>query len=241
LERIPSLIISLLITILIAGNYFFFKTYENKLEKVKIGRVLDGDTVELIDGRKIRLANINTPEKKFPYSELAKNYLIDFIEKDVYFEKTGIDKYSRNLGRFFYEDKYLNLEIVKNGMANSFMVYDGEIAEFYDAEKEAMNRGIGIWEKSEFYGCLNLEINKYEEYLDIIDSCGINLMNWNVKDESTKTYVFKKDFSNVRLYSERGTDNATAVFWNKENIWNDDGDSIFIRDSNGFLVYYEHY
>ncbi len=242
LDRIPALIISFLITFLIAGNYFFFKSYENSLEKINIERVLDGDTVETSDGRKIRLANINTPEKKFSYSNLAKDYLSSFIDKEIYLEKKGIDKYSRTLGKLFHKDKYLNLEIVKFGMAHSFMVYDDEIDIFSNAEDDARYKKIGIWENSKYYGCVDLEINKYDEYVDIIDSCDVDFKNWNIKDESTKTYVFKKDFlGKIRLYSSKGQENETALFWKRENVWNDDSDSVFVRDSDGFLVYYEHY
>ncbi len=242
LDRIPSLIISLLINFLVAGNYFFFKSYENVLEKITIERVLDGDTIETTDGRKIRLANINTPEKKFSYSDLAKDYLSQFIQKEVYLEKKGIDKYHRTLGKLFYKKEYLNLEIVRLGMAHGFMVYDDEIDIFSDAENEARAKKIGIWENSKYYDCIALEINKYDEYVDITDSCDVNFKNWNIKDESTKIYVFKKDFSEqIRLYSTNGQENETALFWKRENVWNDDGDSVFVRDSDGFLAYYEHY
>ena len=242
MDRIPALIISLLITFLVAGNYFFFKSYENTLEKITIERVLDGDTIETTDGRKIRLANINTPEKKFSYSGLAKDYLSNFINKEIYLEKKGIDKYSRTLGKLFFGNEYLNLEIVKLGMAHGFMVYDDEIDIFSDAEAEARAKKIGIWEISRYSNCIDLEINKYDEYVDIIDSCDADFKNWNIKDESTKTYVFKKDFSGkIRLYSSNGQENETALFWKRENVWNDDGDSVFVRDSAGFLAYYEHY
>lgn len=227
---------------MIAGNYFFFQTYENERERVVISRVLDGDTVEIEDGRKIRLANINTPEKKFAYSDLAKNYLSEFVGKEVYLEKTGIDKYSRTLGRLYSGEDYLNEIIVREGMAHSFIVHEDELEIFEDAQNEAIKNKRGIWEQSEFYNCVNLEINKYEEYVDITELCDVNFNKWNIKDESTRTYVFKRDFSEkIRIYSSKGSENETALFWGRENVWNDDGDSVFIRDSNGLLVYYWSY
>ena len=242
LDKFHALIISLIITALIVGDYIFFTVDANEREKVRIVRVLDGDTVDLEDVRTIRLVNINTPEKKFPYSELAKNYLLEFKDKDIYLESLGPDKYSRTLGRLFYEDMYLNKNIIEMGMAHKYLVIEGEEKDFYDAEKIAIEGEIGIWNKSVYSKCISAEINKYDEYIEIEDSCGVDFAGWNVKDESTKSYKFKKDVgTKFILYSKSGSDNETALFWGKEKIWNDVGDSIFIRDSSGFLVYYDSY
>ncbi|MGV8142907.1 MAG: thermonuclease family protein [Candidatus Pacearchaeota archaeon] len=242
MDKIKALFISLIITSLIAVNYIFFTTASTQREKVEILRVLDGDTVELTDDRKIRLVNINTPEKKFPYSELAKNYLSDFIGEEVYLEDLGPDKYGRTLGRIFYEGQYLNKEIILNGMAHKYLVIEGEEREFEDAEKSAIENEVGIWTKSENYGCILAEINKYEEYVVIEDSCGVNFNGWTVKDESTKSYKFANDITDrVILYSANGVNDANSLYWGKEKVWNDAGDSIFIRDASGLLVYYDSY
>ena len=240
MDRKNALIISFLITSLIAGNFMFFADKGIVREKVEISRVLDGDTVELSDGRHIRLLNINTPEKGLPYSDLAKEFLSNFTF--VGLETGGLDKYQRTLGKLYFNDKYLNLEIVKNGMAHTYLVLDDESSIFNKAEKYAQKNGKNMWEKSSFAECLNVEINKYEEYVDITDSCGTDFTGWNVKDESTKMYKFKKDMGeSFRLYSGKGSDTESNIYWGKEKIWNDDHDEIFIRDSDGLLVYYYSY
>ena len=240
MDRKYALIISFLITSLIAGNFMFFADKGIVREKVEISRVLDGDTVELSDGRHIRLLNINTPEKGLPYSDLAKEFLSNFTF--VGLETGGLDKYQRTLGKLYFNDKYLNLEIVKNGMAHTYLVLDDESSIFDKAEKYAMKNGKNMWERSSFAECLNVEINKYEEYVDITDSCGTDFTGWNLKDESTKMYKFKKDMGeSFRLYSGKGSDTESNIYWGKEKIWNDDHDEIFIRDSDGLLVYYYSY
>ena len=240
MDRKNALIISFLITSLIAGNFMFFADKGIVREKVEISRVLDGDTVELSDGRHIRLLNINTPEKGLPYSDLAKEFLSNFTF--VGLETGGLDKYQRTLGKLYFNDKYLNLEIVKNGMAHTYLVLDDESSIFNKAEKYAQKNGKNMWEKSSFAECLNVEINKYEEYVDITDSCGVEVTGWNLKDESTKMYKFKKDMGeSFRLYSGKGSDTESNIYWGKEKIWNDDHDEIFIRDSDGLLVYYYSY
>lgn len=240
MNKKASFFLALSITILITGNYIFFGDEGLIREKVEILRVLDGDTVELKDGRKIRLLNINTPEKGLTYSELGKEYLSTF--KDVELEIIGKDRYERNLGRIYFGELYLNLEIVKQGYAHSYLVDSSERRIFASAENYARENELNLWEKSEYYNCLKVEINKYDEYLYIEDSCQINLTGWSIKDESTKSYEFKREIGeSFKLYSKKGIDDEKNLYWGKENVWNDDGDRIFIRDSNGFLAYYYSY
>ena len=240
MNRKSSLLIASMITFLIAGNYLFFSDEGIVRERVEILRVLDGDTVELADGRKIRLLNINTPEKGFPYSELAKNYLMNFTETEL--ETQGLDKYGRTLGRLYFNGIYLNLNIVKEGMAHTYLVGDSEENIFEEAEDYARKNELNIWQKSDFYGCLDVEINKYDEYLDIMDNCNVDFTSWSIKDESTKSYKFDSDIgTSFRVYSAEGKDSEVELHWGRENIWNDDHDEIFIRDNFGFLAYYDSY
>ena len=240
MDRKRALILSFFITSLIAGNFLFFTDKGIVRENVNIARVLDGDTVELSDGRHIRLLNINTPEKGLPYSDLAKEFLSNFTS--VGLETAGLDKYDRTLGRLYNNNEYLNLEIVRNGMAHTYLVLDEESSLFEKAENSARKNGKNMWEKSPLAECLDVEINKYEEYGDIEDSWGVDFTGWNVKDESTKMYKFKKDMGeSFRLYSAKGSDSESIIYWGREKIWNDDYDEIFIRDSDGLLVYYDSY
>ena len=56
-----ALILAFLITGLIASNYFLFQflSAQQKLETAIVARVIDADTIELEDGRTLRLLNIN--------------------------------------------------------------------------------------------------------------------------------------------------------------------------------------
>ena len=243
MEKRHALIISLLITVLVGVNYFYFVGFDSEeREIVIIGRVIDGDTVDLEDGRRIRLVNINTPEKGREGYEEAKNFLALYENESVELEIVGVGKYGRILGRLFFEDLYLNLELVEEGFAHSSFVEGRELKEFRNVEKKARDGEKGIWKRSENYGCLNVEINKKEEYVVIEDSCESNFEGWSVKDETTKRYVFDKDVgTRIKVFSGKGVDNETEVYWGRGNVWNDDKDSIFIRDSGGKLVFYDSY
>lgn len=234
----PALIIAIVITAIIWYFYSANDVYER--ETARVTRVLDGDTFDLEDGRRVRLLNVNTPEKNEPFHELGQNYLEGFINKTIEIEITGVEKYGRMLGRA-YGPEYINLHLVREGYATSFLVDESEVKVFSTAQEEAFKEGKGIWNKSEEYRCLTGEINKKEEYVDFSADC-LDIKGWTVKDESTKKYSFSRNINGeFRLYSRKGTDNEKEVYWGVGNVWNDDRDSIFVRDNFGNLVYYYSY
>lgn len=85
MNRKYALTLAILITGLIASNVFLFNfsSSESSIETVRISRIIDGDTLVLDDGRKIRLLNINAPEKSEYGYELSSNHLKSFENKTV--------------------------------------------------------------------------------------------------------------------------------------------------------------
>jgi endonuclease YncB( thermonuclease family) len=243
MEKKYAFLLAGLITLIIAGNYLFFNAAEifPEREKAVVSRVLDGDTLELEDGRTIRLLNINAPEKGRAGSEEATNFLKQFENETIELDKEGIGIYGRILGRI-YSGSYINLKMVRLGLAHASHLEDEEVREFKEVEKEARESEIGLWEKSDQYGCLTAEINKKEEYVAIESQCESNFEGWTLKDESTRNYKFEKiEEKDFIIYSDSGTDKEGEYYWGRGKAWNDDSDSIFIRDENGFLVYYGSY
>ncbi len=250
MERKNALILSLLITLVIATNVFLFShitgSAVNGRETAVIARVIDGDTLETSDNRTIRLININTPERKEYGYEEAKNFLKSYENKTIELEIVGIDKYKRYLGRIYSDGDYLNLEIVKNGFANKYLVREDELKEFKKAEEEAIAKELGIWNKSDNYGCIKAEIDSKDEVVKIINSCSaININGWKLKDESRKIYEFGNvalGDNKIKLHTGLGVDNETDIFWQFESeIWNNDRDSLYIRDNENKLAFYESY
>ncbi len=244
MEKRYAFLFALTITILIAINIALFSAQLSpNIEKVKISRIIDGDTFQLEDGRRIRLLNINAPEKNIPGSELAANFLRQYENSIVELEIVGTDKYDRTLARV-YAPEYLNLELVEKGLAVKFLVKEEEIKKFSEAEKYAIDHSLGIWEKSLYFNCLQSKINKLKETVTILNNCNnINIGSWILKDESRKLYRFNSlEIGKVTLHTKQGEDNATDLFWNsKTDVWNNDRDTLYIFDKDWKIVHINTY
>jgi len=235
-----AFLLAFLLTALIAGNIYFISLFHSEATAT-ITRIIDGDTLELKDKTIIRLENINAPERNTKGYEASKNFLKTFENKTVTLQISGLDKYRRTLAKI-YAPKYLNLEIVRKGFANKYLVDSSESKEFAKAEQQAIKNEKGIWQKSEFFNCFQTTINK--ETISIENTCAItNLANWIIKDESRKQYKFPStQFDSINLHTFNGTDNTTDLFWNlKSNIWDKNRNSVYIFDAEGKLAHFETY
>lgn len=117
---------------------------------VKITRVIDGDTVELEDGKKLRLIGIDTPETQDCYSQEATNKAKELLEgQEVTLEKdvSETDRYGRLLRYIWKGDTLINEQLVKEGFASSYsyppdVKYQNRIIA---AQKEARDNNRGLW------------------------------------------------------------------------------------------------
>jgi endonuclease YncB( thermonuclease family) len=238
-----SLLLALIITLSV---YFFFSFSHNSnlpREKVIMGRVIDGDTLVLNDGRTLRLLNINAPEKNTPLSKQSLALVKLLENQSIEIEITGKDNYNRYLSRV-YTPEYLNLKLISLGLASKFLVQDNELNLFANAEKQAIEQSKGIWNKSIYYNCFSSSIDKKNEKVIIKNNCqAINLSGWLLKDESRKEYAFSTIITDeIILYSGVGADNNNILHWNqKTNVWNDDRDSLYLFDNNNNLAHYHTY
>ena len=121
-------------------------------ESVFVQRVIDGDTVDLADGERVRLIGIDTPERGEDGYEEARARLSELVlGKSVIFERdlTERDKYNRLLRYIFIDDILINEVMVREGFASQFPFgddrkYQEQIA---SAEKSAKTQGLGIWKE----------------------------------------------------------------------------------------------
>ena len=135
------------------------------------------------------------------------------------------------------------MELVKKGYAKKFLVSSSELSDFSKAEDSAVKNFLGIWKKSNFYDCLNADIDEDAEIVKIKNLCNADMSNWIIKDESRKTLVIPKPFiTSLSIHSSEGEDNETDIFWDSStNIWNNDRDTLYLLDSESKIILHESY
>jgi len=119
----------------------------------KLVKVLDGDTVEVLhDGKaeRIRLAQIDCPEKGQPFGQAAKQYVLDIAAlKIVTVQVETVDRYGRTVGEILLPDgSNLNKRIVGAGYAWQYKKYSKDPA-YAELEAEARDARLGLWQDKE--------------------------------------------------------------------------------------------
>ncbi|MBS3090751.1 thermonuclease family protein [Candidatus Pacearchaeota archaeon] len=144
-------IIYLLVFIIVLFLYNSFFGFKPENDRTIVTNVIDGDTIVISGGERVRLLGIDTPEKgEFFYKE-SKARLEELIEnKNVTLEKEGDnkDKYDRLLRYIFLNDTNINLQMVEEGLA---ICYFYEKSKYQEAcknlEENAMQNKIGRWQE----------------------------------------------------------------------------------------------
>jgi micrococcal nuclease len=111
-------------------------------------RIIDGDTIVIEGGRRVRLLGIDADEKGYPCYEAAKKRLEDLIlGKEITLEASGkdADQYGRLLRYVFLEKENTSVILAREGLAVSLVYPDNEryIDELVAAESAAKNGKIG--------------------------------------------------------------------------------------------------
>ncbi|MBI4384921.1 MAG: thermonuclease family protein [Nitrospinae bacterium] len=124
-----------------------------------VKRVIDGDTLRLSDGEKVRLLGVDTPETKHPTkpvqyfgkeaSEFTRRAAEGrFVAMD--YDVTPRDKYGRLLAYVYRQpdDFFLNAEIIKQGYGFAYTRFPFKyMKEFKRYEDEARIQGRGLWQR----------------------------------------------------------------------------------------------
>jgi len=128
----------------------------------KVQRVVDGDTVHVIDkaGKKfkVRLTGIDAPEKNQPYglaatyklTEILINKLVLLKSKPNNGKPYTVDRYKRVLAKIILDGRDINLSQVLRGYAWHFKRYQKQQSpsdrELYsEAEIDAKKNKLGLW------------------------------------------------------------------------------------------------
>jgi len=220
----------ILILFVISGIFYYHITDPTQTQTFQVSRVIDGDTIETSTNIQIRLLGINTPEKSQPFYIEATNFLSQQIQnKSIKTEIYGTDKYGRTLAHIFIDDKNINEQILKQGLATLYYYEkDKHYGKLKQAEEFARLNQKAIWQKSPDADCI--EITKFKtnepEILILKNNCD-KILNITFKDDANHIY--------------QTTINPSSQFTqNFSHIWNDEGDSIYIRDKRGLLLFHRY-
>lgn len=125
-------------------------------ETVLVTKVIDGDTIEIEGGKRVRYIGIDTPETEDPrrkvqcFGQEAYQKNKELVEgKEVRLEKdvSEKDKYGRLLRYVYIGDVFVNDYLVREGYAraSSFPPDVKYQEQFRQAEKEAREQNRGLW------------------------------------------------------------------------------------------------
>jgi endonuclease YncB( thermonuclease family) len=133
----------------------FFSPAHAETLSGKVVRILDGDTVEVLDAnrrtQRVRLAGIDAPESKQPFGAKAKRALSELVAGETLtIDWHKRDRYDRLVGTLMLDGANVNLALVSAGYAWWYREYAGEQSStdrrlYEAAEKAARRDGVGLW------------------------------------------------------------------------------------------------
>ena len=154
-------------------------------ESVTIKYIHDGDTVKLVDGRKIRLIGINAPEvarKEQPaeaYALQARDYLRSLLHKHnnrvkLIYGREKQDHYQRSLAHLFLPDGInIQSQLLSAGLSSAITIppNDRFTSCYQQAEKQALCSQKALWS------------NKIQSVADLADSAnGFHVLRSTLKN-----------------------------------------------------------
>jgi micrococcal nuclease len=116
-------------------------------------RVIDGDTVELAGGDRLRLMAIDTPEKNQPLHNDARDLLERLTlgrEARIRYGARRRDRYGRLLGYLYVDTLFINRVIIENGLGYLYLFKDTELhtpemEQLFTAQRRAIEDKTGLF------------------------------------------------------------------------------------------------
>jgi micrococcal nuclease len=223
----------------------------------KVSRVIDGDTIQLEDGSKVRYAGINAPEEGEIYwreASQANNLLVGNKEVELEFGRRKTDEHGRLLAYVYVGRVLVQAELVKQGWA--FVTRAQPLRRHLELltklQEEAKAAGRGIWAKGDHRNKLTvIEVHPRQsrsagandEYVVFknVGDVPLNMTGWSVSDETNRSYLIPqfmlKPGENLTLYTGTGKNTNSTLYWGlRRVIWNKSGDTVIVKDDTGHYV-----
>lgn len=125
------------------------KKDENK-ETFLVTRIIDGDTIELSNGQKVRYIGMDSPEIGSCYGDEAEKYNAGLVlNKQITMEKdrSETDRYGRLLRYVYAGDIFVNKEMIENGYARARSYLPDTLNDLIlkKSQEEAESKQLGLW------------------------------------------------------------------------------------------------
>jgi endonuclease YncB( thermonuclease family) len=183
----------------------------------RVREVIDGDTMVLRDGRKVRYLGINAPEHGQPYAREATNFnrrLVNGLPVRLEFDQVREDRYGRLLAYVFAtkceargancgEETLVNEQLLAEGLAHVFfMPPNTRFAErLLQVQEKAHTAGRGMWKavrgplkitRIEPTGNTKEETGPSEEFVRIanVSDQSLDVSGYSIADRDGHRYDF---------------------------------------------------
>lgn len=242
-------------------TFFPFSLFPSSSFAATVRAVLDGDTIDLTDGTRVRYLGINTPERGQPFYEEAKRYNERLVlGKEVRLE-TGTqerDGYGRVLASVYAGNVLVNARMIAEGWAH-VLVTDPltHQAEWLQLQTDARIQRKGMWRSGDVPGPLKITTvradapgddrrNPNGEYVRIcnVSDKPVELRGFTIQDAGRHRYMFPQGALQpgytAFLHSGRGRERASrgalTFYWGSGPIWNNDSDTASLFNPDGGLI-----
>ncbi len=168
-------------------------------QRAFVTKVVDGDTIEIQTGdgitSTIRYIGIDAAESGYPYFEegrAANASLVDQKEVILIRDQSDTDLYQRRLRYVIADGLFVNLELLRLGLAKAENYPPDEACQelFRGAEQEARDNAVGMWSATPTPDPLAgrvviLSVNKREEWVEIqnVGASDVDLSGWKLVSE----------------------------------------------------------
>ncbi|RDH82513.1 MAG: hypothetical protein DIZ80_09510 [endosymbiont of Galathealinum brachiosum] len=192
-------------------------------ESVRVNYVYDGDTLQLEDGRKIRLLGIDTPEVFSKHNvisediklggerakaELQKQLSLVNNRVSLAYGPQRFDRYKRTLAHVFLPDgKNMQAWLIAHGHAIAFTTPPNDrMSDCYKKqEKQAIDLGLGIWELPQYQLKQASQLNKSSRGFHRLQAKVTRVWQSNHSitlflDDRVEVKIYKNDLMNFNAH-----------------------------------------
>jgi micrococcal nuclease len=158
MARRLALVLVLATLAALGGNALLGRSGAGGSEVARVQRVVDGDTVVLDGGERVRYIGVDTPESVKPgtpvqcYAKAASHFnqrLVEGQRVRLRFDSERRDRYGRLLAYVYraHDGLFVNAELVRRGYARTLTIAPdvAHADEFRKLATQARRHGAGLW------------------------------------------------------------------------------------------------